>query len=57
LWLSKPEVGSSNINKSGSDIISTAIQTLFFYPPEIPFTIWPPTNVSWHFCSSNVAII
>lgn len=46
LLLSNPEVGSSRINKAGSEIISTAIQSLFFYPPEIPFLNLPPTNVS-----------
>ncbi len=34
---SRPEVGSSKNNIFGFDIISIPIETLLFYPPEIPF--------------------
>lgn len=43
LLLSNPDVGSSKINKEGSDTISIATHNLFFYPPEIPFIRIPPT--------------
>jgi hypothetical protein len=43
IWLSSPEVGSSNISKSGFVTIYTAMHTLFFSPPEIPFMNFPPT--------------
>ena len=46
---SNPEVGSSKTITCGSEISSYAMQTRFFYPPEIPFIKTPPTNVSRHF--------
>ena len=49
LLLSNPEVGSSRIITEGFETISIAMQTLFFSPPEIPFTTLPPTKAFWHF--------
>ena len=45
LLLSNPEVGSSKMMTEGDETISIAIQTLFFYPPDIPLILTPPTNV------------
>jgi hypothetical protein len=33
----------------GLATISIAMQTRFFYPPEMPFKNKPPTYVPWHF--------
>ena len=49
LLLSSPEVGSSSMIKDGLETISIAIQTLFFYPPDIPLMFCPPTNTFSHF--------
>lgn len=53
LLLSRPEVGSSRMIRDGFDTISMAIQTLFFSPPEIPFTMLSPIYVFSHFWSSK----
>ena len=49
VWESRPDVGSSKIKTDGFVTIYTAIQTLFFSPPEIPFLNFPPIYVSAHF--------
>jgi hypothetical protein len=41
---SRPDVGSSKNKTCGSEINSNAIEVRFLYPPEIPFTIGPPTS-------------
>lgn len=48
---SRPEVGSSINIKLGSVMSSYAIEVLLFSPPEIPFDIWLPILVFWHFSS------
>lgn len=50
IWLSNPDVGSSNMRIFGLEINYMPIASLFLYPPEILFTNYPPTNVSLH-CS------
>jgi hypothetical protein len=48
-----PVVGSSIITIGGLDIISYAILVLFLSPPDIPFTLALPINVSAHFSNPN----
>jgi hypothetical protein len=43
ILLSKPEVGSSKIRRSGLFTTYTAIHSLFFSPPDIPLIYLPPT--------------
>lgn len=43
--LSKPEVGSSKKNTSGSFTNSKPIEHLFLSPPDIPFKNFPPMYV------------
>ena len=43
---SRPDVGSSTIKISGLDIISNAIESLLFYPPDKPLKNTSPTIVS-----------
>ena len=57
---SRPEVGSSRRRTLGLQIISTAIDVRFFYPPEIVAKIFmagPPTTTSRHFDSLNFETI
>ena len=44
--LSRPEVGSSKIQKFGFWIKSYPIEVLFLSPPDSPFINLPPTGVS-----------
>lgn len=46
-----PEVGSSSIMTCGFVSNSSAIEVLFFYPPDTPLIIGPPTTTSRHLSS------
>ena len=54
--LSKPEVGSSKINKEGSITISNPTLTLFLCPPEIPLFSTVPTKESLIACNPNASM-
>lgn len=51
--LSRPEVGSSKINKEGSITISNPTFTRFLWPPEIPLFSTVPTRESLTACKPN----